>query len=102
MKSKEDIKNFLDLLETHIADDLEGQDIDFKEWVERSINDNVNKAVEMSVGMANGGGGTVVFGVRDNIKGKAKAIQGIPNGIDEKLIQKAVYDRTDPPYYSNF
>lgn len=96
MKSKEDIKKLLELLETHIADDLEGQDIDFKEWVERSINDNVNKAVEMAVGMANGGGGTVVFGVKDNIKGKAKAIQGVPSGIDEKLIQKAVYDRTDP------
>ncbi|WP_258880782.1 RNA-binding domain-containing protein [Clostridium estertheticum] len=96
MKSDEDIKKLFNLLETHIADDLEGQDIDFKEWVEKSINDNVNKAVEMAVGMANGGGGSVVFGIRDNVKGREKAIQGIPRGIDEKLIQKAVYDRTDP------
>jgi len=50
------------LLEENIADDFEAQDLDFKEWVEKSLNDNINLAVKMAVCMANGGGGTVVLG----------------------------------------
>jgi len=52
----------------NIADDFEAQDLDFKEWVEKSLNDNINLAVKMAVCMANGGGGTVVFGIRDKLK----------------------------------
>ena len=46
--------------------------------------------------MANGGGGTVVFGVADRIQGRTRAILGVPPEIDSNLLKKAVYDRTDP------
>ena len=50
----------------------------------------------MAVCMANGGGGTVVFGVADQVQGRDKAILGVPPDIDSNLLKKAVYDKTDP------
>src|SRR5699024_6761716 len=44
----------------------------------------------------NGGGGTVVFGVADRVKGRANAIIGVPPEIDPNILKKAVYDQTDP------
>jgi len=52
---------------------LKAQPLDIK-WVEKSLNDNINLAVKMAVCMANGGGGTVVFGIRDKVKGRKNAI----------------------------
>src|SRR5699024_4380595 len=49
-----------------------------------------------AVCMANGGGGTVVFGVADRVKGRANAIIGVPPEIDPNILKKAVYDQTDP------
>jgi ATP-dependent DNA helicase RecG len=46
--------------------------------------------------MANGGGGTVVFGVNDKATSRAKAIIGVPPEIDVNRLKKAVYDSTDP------
>jgi ATP-dependent DNA helicase RecG len=96
LRTKDDILKILDLLEEHIADDFEAQDLDFKEWIERSINDNINLAVKMAVCMANGGGGTIVFGIKDKVKGRNKAILGVPPTVDALLMQKAVYEKTDP------
>jgi ATP-dependent DNA helicase RecG len=96
LRTKDEILKILDLLEGNIADDFEAQDLDFKEWVEKSLNDNINLAVKMAVCMANGGGGTVVFGIRDKVKGRKNAIIGVPPIVDAFLMQKAVYERTDP------
>ena len=52
--------------------------------------------VQMAVCMANGGGGTVVFGVADRSQGRESAILGVPPEIDINLLKKAVYDQTDP------
>src|SRR5690606_40581870 len=49
-----------------------------------------------SVCMANGGGGTVVFGVADRVKGRGRAILGVPPEIDTNILKAAVYDQTDP------
>ena len=38
----------------------------------------------MAVRMANGGGGTEVFGVRDRVVGRADALLGVPAEIDIK------------------
>ena len=38
--------------------------------------------------MANGGGGTVVFGVRDRVVGHAAALLGVPAEIDINLLQR--------------
>ena len=96
MKTLADIAALLDELEHRIADDLEGQDLDFKQWPARSRDDAVRKMVDMAVCMANGGGGTVVFGVADKARGRDRAILGVPPEIDPNLLIKAVYDRTEP------
>jgi ATP-dependent DNA helicase RecG len=61
-----------------------------------SLASSISLVVEMAVCMANGGGGTTVFGVADKNVGRGQAIKGIPPEIDVNRIKKAVYDRTDP------
>jgi ATP-dependent DNA helicase RecG len=95
MRSIAEITALLDRLEEVVADVLEDQDLDFKEW-KGSVEHMVKLVVEMAVCMANGGGGTVVFGVADKIKGRGKALSGVPLEIDVNRLKKAVYDTTDP------
>jgi len=52
--------------------------------------------------MANGGGGTVVFGVNDKAVGRSKSILGVPLVVDVNRLKKAVYDATDPKLTSVF
>jgi ATP-dependent DNA helicase RecG len=96
MRTVKDIIELLPELEHGIADDLEDQDLDFKQWDGHSRDKAVKTVVQMAVCMANGGGGTVVLGVADRVKGRAKAILGVPPEIDINLLKKAVYDQTDP------
>lgn len=96
MRSFTDILRLLDELERQNADSLEAQDLDFKRWNTRSLKDSVAMVVEMAVCMANGGGGTVVFGVDDAAVGRAAAILGVPPEVDVNRLKKAVYDATDP------
>ncbi len=96
MRSVIEIRQLLDELNTCSADELEDQDLDFKEWNSRSMADAVALVVEMAVCMANGGGGTVVFGISDRAPGRAGAILGVPNEVDVNRLKKAVYDLTDP------
>ena len=96
MRSLEDIRQLLAELDHQQAEALEDQDLDFKEWPRSSLNDAVALVVEMAICMANGGGGTVVFGVRDRAMGRDKAILGIPPEVDVNRLKKAVYDSTDP------
>ncbi|MEX2381922.1 MAG: RNA-binding domain-containing protein, partial [Opitutales bacterium] len=74
MRQLSDIIELLERLDKVNADDLEAQDLDFKEWTLRSMDDSVRMVVEMAVCMANGGGGTVVIGVRDKKVGRKNAI----------------------------
>jgi ATP-dependent DNA helicase RecG len=46
--------------------------------------------------MANGGGGSVVFGVHDQATGRSKSILGVPNEVDVSRLRQSIYDRTDP------
>ncbi len=96
MRNTQEIRLILEKLDKQSADTLEDQDLDFKEWNIRSKKDAVYLVVEMAICMANGGGGTVVFGVKDKILGCKKAITGIPHEIDLNRLKKAVYDSTDP------
>jgi ATP-dependent DNA helicase RecG len=96
MRSIEDIEKLLPELENHVGDELEDQDLDFKEWDMKSMNNSVKTVVRMAVCMTNGGGGTVVFGVTDKDKGRANAIKGVPVEVDTNLLKMAVYDQTDP------
>ena len=96
MRTTEQILELLPRLDQSVADELEDQDLDFKEWNTRSIDDAVKLVVEMAVCMANGGGGTVVFGVKDRVLGRMSAISGVPPEVDINRLKRAVYDSTDP------
>lgn len=96
MISKEEVQILLDKLETSIADELESQQLDFKQWITRSFDDNIKLMLKMAVCMANGGGGSVVFGVADKVKGRSNAILGVPKDIDPTVFQKRIYEKTDP------
>jgi ATP-dependent DNA helicase RecG len=96
MRSCDEIRSLLDELEHRNADSLEDQDLDFKEWNLRSMRDSVSLVVELAICMANGGGGTVVFGVDDRAIGRDKAVLGVPPDVDVNRLKKAVYDATDP------
>ncbi|MDO8946201.1 MAG: putative DNA binding domain-containing protein, partial [Desulfocapsaceae bacterium] len=96
MRNVDQIAALLLELDHRIADELEDQDLDFKQWDTQSRDKSVQMVVRMAVCMANGGGGTVVFGVADQVKGRKQAIIGMPMEIDINILKKAVYDQTDP------
>jgi len=96
VRSVSEIQSLLEELEQQPANALEDQDLDFKEWIPRSMKDSVALVVEMAICMANGGGGTVVFGVNEKATGRALAILGVPPEVDVNRLKKAVYDSTDP------
>lgn len=73
MRTLQEICTLLDELDHCIADDLEDQDLDFKQWDSKSIDKAVRTVVQMAICMANGGGGTVVFGVADRVTGRKKS-----------------------------
>lgn len=96
MRTANDIETLLAELDNCVADKLEDQDLDFKQWNLKSRDDAVKTVVQMAICMANGGGGTVVFGIADRIQGRDRAILGVPLEIDPNRLIKAVYDKTDP------
>jgi ATP-dependent DNA helicase RecG len=96
MRTVDEINELLNELERQPASALEAQDLDFKEWSPRSVSDAIAMVVEMAVCMANGGGGTVVFGVNDKAVGRSLAILGIPPEIDVNRLKRTIYDTTDP------
>lgn len=96
MRTVAQIEALLPELEHHIADELEDQDLDFKQWDAQSRDKAVKTTVQMAVCMANGGGGTVVFGVADRVKGRSQAILGLPPEIDVNQLKKAVTTRPTP------
>lgn len=101
MRNEQQILHLLDQLAESVADDLEGQDLDFKRWPIH-VKEAVDQVVSMAVCMANGNGGTVVFGVADRVKGRKNAILGVPAGVDVNLLLKAVFDRTAPTITPRF
>lgn len=96
MRSIVEVRNLLDRLDEICAGELEDQDLDFKTWNPRSMADAVALAVEAAVCMANGGGGTVVFGVDDKLVGRSDAILGVPPEVNVNRLRRAIYDQTDP------
>ncbi len=96
MRTIAEIQELLEELNERPASEIEDQDIDFKEWKFKSINAAVEMVIDMAICMANGGGGTIVFGVNDKAAGRAHAITGVPLEIDSNRLKKAVYDSTDP------
>lgn len=102
MRTVDQISGILPALEHSIADSFEDQDLDFKQWDESSIDDAIDLVVKMAVCMANGGGGTVVFGIADKVIGRTMAIKGVLLSIDINRLKLAVYDETDPKITPEF
>ena len=96
MRTIPQIEELLQELDHCIADELEDQDLDFKQWDTSSRDKAVQSVVRMAVCMANGGGGTVVFGVADQVIGRMQALQGIPVEIGFECSQNnnALYSIT--------
>ena len=100
-KSRAEVEELLERLDERSADELEAQDVDFKEWG-KDDRAAVTKAVDWAVCMANGGGGTIVFGVADDLVGRRNAIVGVPRDVAVAGLRLAVYDRTDPKLTPTF
>ena len=95
-RGRAEIERMLVELDHRTADDLESQNLDFKEWDTHSLSQSVRTVVAAAVCMANGGGGTVVFVVAVKLVGRESAILGVPPEVSVNRFRVAVYDSTDP------
>lgn len=95
MRELTEVRTLLARLDDVKADDLEAQDLDFKEWPQEE-RQAVRMAVDAAVCMANGGGGTVVLGVRDRVQGRGAAILGVPLQLESNQLKRDIYERTAP------
>ena len=91
--TNEDILALLDRLDLEKADGLESQWLDFKPWDGPKQSRKV--AVECTVCFANGDGGVAVFGVKDKVTGRARAIHGVKD-CDTNAWRRDIYDSTRP------
>lgn len=92
--SIEKILSLLPLLDEQIADDLETETLDFKECPSEIKLREMAK--EMAICLGNASGGTVVFGVRERVRGCDKAIIGIDFAPDLEALNATLYDSIDP------
>jgi ATP-dependent DNA helicase RecG len=95
MRELTEVRALLPRLDEVEADALESQDLDFKEWP-ADDRQAIRMAVDMAVCMANGGGGTVVLGVRDRVVGRSNAILGVPTSAEPHQLKREIYERTAP------
>ncbi len=72
--SPEAISNILTRIDEVPADQLESETLDFKRWL--NAKKSLAEAVKMAVCFANAEGGVVVFGVKDDVRGRQRAITG--------------------------
>lgn len=91
--SDETILHLLDRLHEVPADALESEVLDFKRW--EGAKKSLSEAVEAAVCFANAEGGLVVFGVKDQTKGKANAITGCER-YDLDVWRRGIYEGTRP------
>ena len=95
-RTRGEVETLLAQLDECPAGELEAQDLDFKDVTRADPRTVARLAVEMGVCRANGGGGTVAFGVADRVVGREEAIRGVPPELDLNRLKLAVYDSTDP------
>ncbi|MGB4440946.1 MAG: ATP-binding protein [Coriobacteriia bacterium] len=94
--TEDEILAILPQLDERPASRLEGQRLDFKRWIDRSVADSVTMIIGASVCMANGGGGCVVVGVDDKVVGRDASVVGVPLKVDPCLIADSIACRTSP------
>lgn len=93
MRSAADLRALLRRLDDVPAEALEDDDLEFKPWEpdERAL---IRMLREYVVCFANHRGGTIVLGVRDGVRSRHDAIQGV--GDVPMGLRRAIYDGTDP------
>lgn len=90
----QEIRDLLPLLDDGVAETLENESLDFKECPnEAKLRELIEKC---SICLANAKGGTIVFGVKENIIGQANAVIGLDFAPDLERIKATTYDATDP------
>jgi ATP-dependent DNA helicase RecG len=93
LPSREEILALLNQLDHSPADALEGDRLDFKRWQDARA--SMSEAVAAAVCFANADGGVLIFGVKDRVTGRSRAITGC-SGYDLDIWQRAIYDGTRP------
>lgn len=91
--SPEIILSLLDRIDDVHADDLESDVLDFKRWTDAKK--SLAEAVGVAVCFANADGGVVVFGVKDDVRGRKKAVTGCDR-YDLDIWRRGIYERTRP------
>jgi ATP-dependent DNA helicase RecG len=94
MRTKEEIRALLRRLDGDTADALEDEDLEFKPW-ENDLKTLHKILRETVVCLANARGGTIVLGVRDRVRTRREALQGVDR-YDLFGLKRAIYDGTDP------
>jgi len=91
---KDEIRNMLKRLDGEPADALEGEKLEFKPWESdpKAFHRTLRETV---VCLANARGGTIVLGVRDGMRTRREAIQGVGR-YEIAGLRRAVYDGTEP------
>lgn len=77
-----------------LADEVETSTLDFKQQDLRSVGDTQNGVADAATCFANAGGGTVVLGVSDHIRGLSAITGTTLNATD---LRRRVYEVTQPP-----
>jgi ATP-dependent DNA helicase RecG len=91
--SPETIIHLLHRLDEAPADHLESEILDFKRW--EGAKNSLSEAVQMAICFANAEGGVVVFGVKDGVKGRGKAITGCDR-YDLDVWRRGIYESIRP------
>ena len=89
----ETILRLLDRLDEKIAENFESDVLDFKRW--EGSKKSLAVAVQMAACFANAEGGVVVFGVKDNVRGRSKAVTGC-ECYDLDVWRRGIYEGTRP------
>ena len=84
-----EIRALLEQFESRIADDREGQELDFKQQ-EENFKEMMKILVRAMVSFANAGEGIIIIGVKEGIKDCKKAILSVPRVVDPLSVQKIV------------
>ena len=93
LPSREELLALLDQLDQSPADALESDQLDFKRWQDPRA--SMSEAIAAAICFANADGGVLVFGVKDRVAGRGRAITGCA-GYDLDTWQRAIYDGTRP------
>lgn len=92
--SADQILSLLSLLDEHVADDLENETLDFKDCPNDAKLRELSR--EMAVCLGNTSGGTIVFGVKEKVRGCEQAVTGIDFAPDLEELKGYLYDSIDP------